>query len=185
MASLQAVGRCEIDRRLESLAKLQGVVDASRALTDAHEAALEAILSSTKAGLRALRAEIDGDTTIAALREDIHRIFADFRVYALVARQVWLVKADDTVSATAARFDRAAVRLKAAIDAAEAKGRDVGDARAQLATMIASVGRARAAVGWRRWPRLLRPHAGRLERRHSAARPPRGAGIRARRAASP
>ena len=146
VANLQAVGRCEIDRRLETLTKLQSVVDASTALTDAHEAALDNILSSTGSGLRALRAEIDGDSTVEALREDIRRIAEDYRVYVLVARQVALVTAGDTVDATAAGLATAAERLEAAIDRAEAAGKDVKDARAHLATMIAAVGKADAAV---------------------------------------
>jgi hypothetical protein len=146
VANLQAVGHCEIDRRLETLSNLQSVVDASVTLTEAHQAALGAILASSSSGLRALRAEIDGDTTIAALRHDIRRIFEDFRVYALVARQVWLVKAADTVVVTAAGFDTTAERLEAAIDQAESSGKDVGDARRHLAAMIASVARAEAAV---------------------------------------
>ena len=146
VANLQAVGRCEIDQRLETLAKLQSVVDASTALTDAHEAALDAILSSTSSGLRALRTEIEGDTTVDALREDIRRIFEDFRVYALVARQVWLVKAADTVVVTAAHFATTAERLEVAIDQAEANKKDVGDARKHLASMIASVDKAESAA---------------------------------------
>lgn len=146
VANLQAVGRCEIDRRLETLTKLQSVVDASTALTDAHEAALDNILSSTSAGLRALRTEIEGDTTVDALREDIRRIFEDFRVYALVGRQVWLVKATDTVVVTAARFATTAERLEAAIARAEANKKDVADARKHLAAMIASVDKAKAEV---------------------------------------
>ena len=65
VANLQAVGRCEIDRRLETLERLQPA-STTRALTDAHEAALEAILARSAAGLRALRAEIDGDTTVSS-----------------------------------------------------------------------------------------------------------------------
>ncbi len=146
VANLQAVGRCEIDRRLETLAKLQAVVDASAALSDAHETALDGILSATSSGLRPLRTKIDGDTTVEALREDIRRIAEDFRVYVLVARQVGLVRAADTVVAAAARFDTTARRLDAAIARAEANGKDVGDARAHLATMIASAAEAESAV---------------------------------------
>lgn len=146
VANLQAVGRCEIDRRLETLANLQSVVDASPTLTDAHEAALDAILASTGAGLRALRAEIDGDTTVEAVREDLRRISEDFRVYVLVAPQVALVRAADTIAVTAGGFDATAERLEAAIDAAEAAGKKVGDARAHLATMIAKADKAEEAV---------------------------------------
>jgi hypothetical protein len=146
VANLQAVGRCEIDRRLQTVANLQSVVDNSAALADAHEAKLDAILSSTGSGLRALRAEIDGDSTVEALREDIRRIAEDFRVYVLVARQVALVTAADTVDATADGLAVAAERLEAAIDRAEAAGKDVKDARAHLATMIAAVDKAEAAL---------------------------------------
>lgn len=147
VANLQALGRCEIDRRLETLTNLQSAVDASTALTDAHEAALDGILASASSGLRALRSEIDGDTTVDALREDVRRIFEDYRVYALVARQVWLVKAVDTVDVTAAAgFATTAERLEAAIDRAEANKKDVADARKHLAAMVAAVDKAGAEV---------------------------------------
>jgi len=142
----EAVGLCEIDRRLETLSVLQARVDASAVLTDVHERALDEILSSTQSGLRALRAEIEADTTLAELREDITSIFEDYRVYALVVRQVWLVVGDDTVDVTADGFDTAADRLEAAIDAAEAAGKDIGDARAHLAAMIRHVEAARDEV---------------------------------------
>jgi hypothetical protein len=142
----QAVGLCEIDRRLETLTVLQTKVDASAVLTDAHERALDEILSSTQQGLRALRAEIEADTTLEELREDITKIFEDYRVYALVVRQVWLVIGDDTVDVTADGFDAAADRLEAAIDAAEAAGKDIGDAREHLAAMIRHVEAAREEV---------------------------------------
>ena len=101
VANLQALGRCEIDGRLAALARLQAAVDASAALTDAHEAALDSILSSTVARLRALRTEIDGDTTVEAVREDIRRIYVESGVYALVARQVGLVIAADRAAVAA------------------------------------------------------------------------------------
>jgi hypothetical protein len=142
----QAVGLCEIDRRLGTLAVLQTKVDASAVLTDAHEAALDEIIASTQQGLRELRAEIEADTTLAELREDITSIFEDYRVYALVVRQVWLVVGDDTVDVTADGFDTAADRLEAAIDAAEAAGADIGDAREHLAAMIRHVEAARDEV---------------------------------------
>lgn len=146
VANLQAVGRCEIDRRLDTLAKLQKAVDGSKALSDAHEAALDRILASTTSGLTALRADIDAATTEAALREQIRRIFEDFRVYVLVSRQVRLLVADDVVFAAANRADSAADRVEQAIEAAEAAGRDVGDARDHLAAMTAAIGAARVAV---------------------------------------
>jgi hypothetical protein len=146
VANLQAAGLCEIDRSLGTLAKLQALVDAATLLTDAHEAALDAILASTGSGLRALRTEIEGDTTVASLREDLRRIATDFRVGVLVARQVALVKAADAAGAASARLATAADRLEAAISQAEANGKDVGDARTHLTTMNAALGTAGSAV---------------------------------------
>ena len=102
--------------------------------------------ASATSGLQALRAEIDGDTSVDAVREDVRRISEDYRVYALVSRQVALVTAVDTVGVAADRSTASAEDLEAAIDEAEANGKDVGDARTHLATMIASIDTAEAAV---------------------------------------
>jgi hypothetical protein len=136
---LKAVGFCEIDRRLATVARLQVAVDGARALTDAHQTALETILSTSATGLRALRAEIAADTTVPELRADIRRIFEDFRIYALVSRQVQLVRAADTVDAAGAALTTASGRLEGLIDQAEANGKDATEARAHLAAMEAAI----------------------------------------------
>jgi hypothetical protein len=143
---LRAVGFCEIDRRLATIERLQKGVDDARVLTDAHELALEAILDRSAAGLRALRAEIEADTTVPELRADIKRIFEDFRIYALVTRQVWLVRGDDGVDAAANRLTQAAARLAGAIETAASNGKDVTEARAHLGAMNAAIDAARAGV---------------------------------------
>ena len=143
---LKAVGLCEIDRRLVTIRRLQQGVDHARALTDAHEAALEAILDSSAAGLGALRAEIEADTTVPELRADINSIFEDFRIYALVTRQVLLVGAADMVDAAGAALNQAADRLAVLIEEAAASGKDVTEARAHLAAMQAAIDEALAGV---------------------------------------
>jgi hypothetical protein len=146
VANWKAVGLCEIDRRFETLDYLGAVVNRVPALTDDHEAALERILANTRAGLRALRAKIEADTTVAELRVDVPKIATDFRVYLLVSRQVHLVIAADAVEATVRRFGPAIDRLEAAIDRAEAAGKDVTQARELLAMLIEDVRAADAAV---------------------------------------
>jgi hypothetical protein len=143
---LEAVGLCEIDRRLVTIQRLQAGVDGARALTDAHEAALEAILDSSAAGLRALRAEIEADTTVPELRADIKSIFEDYRIYALVTRQVLLVGAADMVDAAGMALGNTAERLALLIDEAEAAGKDVTEAKAHLAAMEAAIAEALATV---------------------------------------
>ena len=138
----QAVGTCEIDRRLATIERLGNAVDTARALTDDHQAALTRILDSSAAGLRALRAEIAADTTLAELHADIRSIFSDYRIYVLVVRQVWLVIGADTVTAAGAALDNTAADLATLIARAEANGQDVTEAKAHLAAMEAAIDEA-------------------------------------------
>ncbi|MCI0344511.1 MAG: hypothetical protein L0221_03570 [Chloroflexi bacterium] len=142
----KAVGLCEIDRRLATIERLGEFVENARALTDAHEAALERILASSAEGLRALRAEIEADTTLAELHADIRSIFSEFRIYVLVARQVWLVTAADTVTVTGHKLEETAADLAVLIERAAAAGQDVTDARAHLDAMNAAIVEALAGV---------------------------------------
>lgn len=144
--TLKRVGLCEVDRRLATIERLNRAVDGNRPLTDAHQAALEAILDDSAAGLRALRAEIEADTTVAELREDITSIFEDFRIYALVTRQVWLVMAADTVDAAGTKLEGVAERLAGLIEQAAANGKDVTEAQAHLAAVEAAIDEALATV---------------------------------------
>ena len=145
--NLQAVGFCEIDRRLATLDRLDGLVGEAGALTDPHKAALTGILSSDKGGLTALRAQIAADTTVAALKTDIRKIYTDYRVYVLVVRQVVLVRGDDRVGAAADRLDAAVTRLSDAIAQAKANGKDVTAAQGHLDAMVAAIAKARDEVG--------------------------------------
>jgi len=142
----EAVGLCEIDRRLATIERLENAIEGSRPLTDAHQAALQEILDESAAGLRALRAEIEADTTLAELREDIGSIFEDYRIYVLVVRQVWLVMAADTVDAAGAALDETAGDLAVLIERAEANGQDVTEAKEHLAAMEVAIAEALAGV---------------------------------------
>ncbi len=135
----QALGLCEIDRRLATIERLSKAIDTSRALTDAHHDALATILDDSAAGLRALRAKIEADTTVVELRADLHSIYADFRIYALVTRQVWLVNAADVVDLAGARLSDTADDLASLIAQAEAAGKDVTGAQAHLDAMTAAI----------------------------------------------
>ena len=140
--NLQAVGFCEIDRRLATLDRLRGLVGEAGALTDGHKATLAGILDGATRGLTALRVQIAADTTVASLRTDIRRIYTDYRVYALDVRQVVLVRGDDRVGVAAGRLDDAAGRLADAIAQAAANGKDVTVAQAHLDSMKAATGKA-------------------------------------------
>jgi hypothetical protein len=146
VGTVKAVGDCEVDRRLDALDRLGSRVDNAAPLTDPHAASLNAILDGSTTGLKALRVEIDGDTTLAEVTADVRRVFTDYRVYALVSRQVVLVVADDRVDATADRLTQAGEQLDAAIEQAKANGKDVSDAQAHRAAMAAAIAAARGDV---------------------------------------
>jgi len=146
VANYQAVGLCEIDRRLATIDRLGNAIETARALTDDHQVDLQGILDNAASGLRALRAEIEADTTLAELRADIKSVFVDFRIYALVTRQVWLVVAADTVDLAGAKLDETAADLAVLIERAEAAGQDVTEAKAHLAAMEAAIDEALAGV---------------------------------------
>lgn len=144
--NLGAVGDCEIDRRLATLDRLRALVADAPVITDAHETSLKGVLDGATTGLTALRAEIDAETSIPELRSEIRRIYTDFRVYVLDARQVLLVRGDDRVVAAADRLDKAAGQLADAIARAESNGKDVTEAKADLDAMTAAIAAARAEV---------------------------------------
>ena len=142
--TLRAFGNCEINRRLATLNDLSARVSSSKVLTGSDAAALTVEIGSTRAGLTSLKATIDAETSIPALKVDIVKIATDYRVYLLVVPQVNLVSGSDAVLASQARFATLNTNLTARIAAAKAKGKDVTAAQADLDKMNAAV---TAAVG--------------------------------------
>jgi hypothetical protein len=142
VADLRAFGDCEINRRFATLTVLASKVSSSKVLTTSDAAALTAEISSTRSGLTALKATIDAETSIPALKADIVKIAAGFRVYLLVVPQVHLTNGADGVLATQTRFSDINTKLTAAIAAAKAAGKDVTAAQNDLDAMNAAVASA-------------------------------------------
>jgi hypothetical protein len=140
--TLKAFGDCEISRRITTLDALPARITASKVLTSAHAAALQSEIGSTKSGLTSLKATLDAETTVAALKADIAKIVTDYRVYVLVVPQVNLVNAADGVMAAQSRFATVSAKLTDAIAAAKAKGKDTTAAQASLDAMNAAVTKA-------------------------------------------
>jgi hypothetical protein len=140
--TLKAFGDCEIGRRITTLDALSARITASKVLTSAHAAALQSEIGSTKSGLTSLKATLDAETTVVALKADIAKIVTDYRVYVLVVPQVNLMNGADGVIAAQSRFATVNTRLTAAIAAAKAKGKDTTAAQASLDAMNAAVTKA-------------------------------------------
>lgn len=141
---LRAVGDCEINRRLATLTDLSAKIAASKVITSSDAAALQSEIGSTRTGLTSLKATIDTETNLTALKADVTKIATDYRVYLLLVPQANLVNAADGVLATQAKFTDINTKLTAAIAAAKAAGKDTTAAQTALDAMNASVA---AAVG--------------------------------------
>ena len=145
--TLRAFGDCEINRRFTTLDTLSAKITASKVLTTSDAAALKGEIASTKTGLTSLKATIDSETSLPALRVDISKIAADYRVYLLVAPQANLVSAADGVLAAQTRFADVNTKLAARIAMAKAAGKDTTAAQTALEAMNAAVTSAVGLAG--------------------------------------
>jgi hypothetical protein len=139
VGSLRTLGDCEIDRRLDTITKLQARVAGAAALTAADRAALHSQLAADTSGLAALRTQIDHETNVGALRADLEKIVTDFRVYLLMAPKAADVIAADNGLAAVIRLGTLSTKLQARIDAAHAAGKEVTRAQSDLDAMNAKV----------------------------------------------
>ena len=146
MRLLKQAGAAAIQRRLTWLGTLQNRVDSATHLAAGDRSSLDSLLSHDVTGLTALGATIAADTDMTTLRNDVHRIADDYRVYVLVTPQVHLTIAADRVDAIAALFTPIENKLQAAVHTAKAKGKDVTAAQAALDDLKAKVAGADAAV---------------------------------------
>jgi hypothetical protein len=143
--ALHAFGDCEIQRRFTTLATLATLatrVSGSKVLTSSDAAALTAEIGATKTGLTGLKATIDAETSIPALKADIVKIATDYRVYLLVGLQVNLVSGADRVVASQTVFTKIDTNLAARIAAAKAAGKGTTTAQTDLDAMNKAVTQA-------------------------------------------
>ena len=142
VAAVRAFGDCEINRRMSTLTDLSARITSSKAMTPGHAATLQSEISSTRSGLTSLKATIDSETVLSALKADSVKIAADYRVYLLVVPQVNLVNGADGILAAQPKFVDVSTRLSARIAAAKAAGKDTTAAQADLDAMNAAVAKA-------------------------------------------
>jgi hypothetical protein len=144
VAAFRAFGDCEIGRRQKTLASLSSVVSRSKALSGPDRAALTAEIGSESTGLVGLQATIDGQRSLPPLRLEVVQIASRFRVYALLAPEVYLVASADEALALQASLTQTATALAARIVNAGAGGRDVAGAQTSLNSMNGEIAAAGA-----------------------------------------
>ena len=139
-----AKGDQEIERRLTTLNKLTDKVNAATKLTAADKATLSAEVSSTISGLASLKTELDSSTSLSATVGDAKSIYTEYRVYALVAPKIGLIKVADDQQVVEAKLSTLAQKLQTRITAAQQAGKNVTTLESELADMNAKISAAQA-----------------------------------------
>jgi hypothetical protein len=132
-------GDQEIARRLASLSMFLSKINAATKLTASDKATLTAEVNATIDGLNALKVKLDGETTVAAARTDAQSIYTEYRVYALVAPKVALVKVADDQQVAEQKLQTLIQKFQARLNAAKAKGKDVSALETTLSDMTQKV----------------------------------------------
>jgi hypothetical protein len=140
--TVRALGDCEIARRMTTLDALAGKISASKVLTSSDASVLQSEVASTKTGLTSLKATIDAETNLTALKADVARIATEYRVYLLVSPQANLVSAADGIAAAQTKFADVNTKLAARIAAAKTAGKDITAAQSALDAMNKSAANA-------------------------------------------
>jgi hypothetical protein len=137
-------GDQEIARRLATLNTLTSKINAATKLSAGDKATLSSEVTSSTSGLTALKSQLDAETTLAAARTDAQSIYSEYRVYALVAPKVGLVKVADDQQAVEGKLTALAQQLQTRITAEQQAGKDVTTLQSQLSDMTTQTNAAQA-----------------------------------------
>ncbi len=139
LKNIIAKGDQEISRRLTSLASLANKINAATKLTSSDKTTLTNEVNDTISGLNALKTKLDSDTTIAAARADAQSIYTEYRVYALVAPKVNLIKVADDQQVVEQKLQTLIQKFQTRINAAKSKGKEVSALQDTLSDMTSKV----------------------------------------------
>ena len=149
-ASVQRIisrGNAEINRRLQTLDKLNSLINSATHLTASDKSSLQSEVNSTISGLSALKTKLDSDTTVAAARTDAQSIYTEYRVYALVVPKIHLIKLADDIQATDNKLTSLAGKLQDRITSAQSSGKDVDTLQKELTDLNAQIAAAQNIAG--------------------------------------
>ena len=132
-------GNQEIARRLASLSTLTARINAATKLTSSDKATLTAEVNTTISGLNALKVQLDSETTITAARADAQNIYTEYRVYALVAPKIGLVKVADDQQVVEQKLQTLIQKFQTRLNALKSKGKNVDALQETLTDMTNKV----------------------------------------------
>ncbi|MET0419743.1 MAG: hypothetical protein ABW022_27315 [Actinoplanes sp.] len=139
-----------IDKRLEALKRFGTTLAEAKQVQPAHRETLTKLLADQTAGLTALRAKVQSETTRQAVRADARSMVTDYRVFMLTGPKVRLTAAIDTqlVAAEKLNADEVTGALSGKVDAllAVKPGPDGEALRAAVKPVRAAAKDARTAL---------------------------------------
>jgi hypothetical protein len=137
-------GNEEIARRLTTLDTLSGKIESATKLTPSDQATLNTEVNGTISGLTSLKTQLDSENSLLPARNDAISIYTEYRVYALVAPKVGLIKVADDQQVIEAKLSALVPKLQSRITEASANGSNVTTMQAQLTDMSAKISAAQA-----------------------------------------
>jgi len=136
-----AKGDKELDKRVESLNKLNDRVGEMKRLTDAQKSAIQGEIKAVILNLTTLKAKIDaeGTTGTTSLKEDLQSITTNYRVYALIMPQIHILAALDRIGNLTDAFAILGTKIEGRIAEAKTAGKDVAALEKNLTDFRAKI----------------------------------------------
>ena len=132
-------GDQEIERRLTTLSTLTSKINAATYLTANDKSTLSSEVSSTTSGLTSLKTQLDSDTTVSSAASDVNSIYTEYRVYALVAPKVDLIKVADDQQTVQSRLTTLSQKLQTRITAEQKTGKNLSSMQSELSDLNSKV----------------------------------------------
>jgi hypothetical protein len=128
-------GNLEIERRLTTLTTLTSKIDASTHLSVSDKTTLTDEVGTTISGLTTLKTTLDADTTITSAHTNAESIYTEYRVYALVAPKVSIVKVADDQQVVQSKLTTLAGKLQTRIEAEPQSNSNVATLNSKILDM--------------------------------------------------
>ncbi len=115
-------------------------------VTDSEKTTISASIQAQITALTSLKAKIDADTDITALRADVKSVVASYRIFFLVIPQGRIIAAGDRALTISDDMITIGVKLQARISAAQTAGKDVTALNTALVDFNAKVADAKTQI---------------------------------------
>jgi hypothetical protein len=133
----------EITRRIQGLNKLIARVNDMKKVSASVKSSLAAEVQTEIGNLTSLKAKIDAETDLTALRTDVKSITQSYRIYALIIPQGHILATADRALSIVDLMTAAAAKIQTRIDADKAAGKDVTAETSALLDFTAKVADAK------------------------------------------